>query len=49
MLETRALKVAYIFDIRVLVAYELVGYEKVYSVYDENQEGKDLICKFNED
>ena len=28
MLETRALKVAYIFDIRGLVAYELVAYEK---------------------
>ena len=32
MLETRALKVAYIFDIRGLVAYELVAYEKK-SVY----------------
>ena len=28
MLEARALKVAYIFDIRGLVAYELVAYEK---------------------
>ena len=28
MLETRALKVAYIFDTRGLVAYELVAYEK---------------------
>ena len=28
MLETRALKVAYIFDIRGLVAYEIVAYEK---------------------
>ena len=28
MLETRALKVAYIFDIRGLVAYQLVAYEK---------------------
>ena len=28
MLETRALKDAYIFDIRGLVAYELVAYEE---------------------
>ena len=34
MLESRALKVAYIFDIRGLVAYELVAYEKnkVYTI-----------------
>ena len=28
MLETRALRIAYIFDIRGVVAYELVAYEK---------------------
>ena len=28
-LETRALKVAYIFDIRGLVAYKLVAYKKI--------------------
>ena len=41
MLETRALKVAYIFDIRGLVAYELVAYEK--KVYPSLEDIETLI------